>query len=399
MSTWTQRLAFWRKPTPTDKPAQAPKPPKPWWREWLDAMVFAGGLALIVRTFLFEAFMIPTSSMERSLMVGDFLVVSKFHYGIRLPMAPVAVPFVHNRLPLSHSKSFIEAVRLPYLRLPGFVDIKRNDPVVFNYPADDIRPNDTALGPVFNPAMKENYIKRCVAIPGDLLEIRNLQVYINGKPGWNPPQRQYRYTVTTNGEGFNPKNLEKLGFRMPRRGEYQRDPNANFDFEGGLRFDLTPELVETFKGYDNVRSVERLPFPARMAMPGIYPQNYVRYPWNLDNFGPLRLPKRGMKMKIDTSNIDLYRRCIEAYERHKVEVKDGKVYIDDKAATEYTFEMDYYFMMGDNRDNSLDSRFWGMVPEDHIVGKPVLVFFSKERGIRWERLFMLIKGGPEEQAY
>jgi signal peptidase I len=395
MQPWLTKLQFWKKTAP-DTTATA-KPKKSWLREWLDALVFAGTVALIVRTFFMEAFMIPTSSMERTLMVGDFIIVSKFHYGIRLPMAPVAIPFVHNRLPGTHTKSFIEAARLPYLRLPGFVDVKRNDIVVFNYPADDVRPNDTLLGPVFNPAMKENYVKRCVAVPGDVIELRNIQVYIDGKPGWNAPDQQHRYLVTTNGEGFNPKNLEKLGFRLPRRGSYERDPNANFDFDGGMRFDLTNELVKTFQSFSNVTKVERPSMPFGTPMGGIFPQDYRRYPWNLDNFGPLKIPAKGMTIKLDTANLPLYRRCIEAYEQHKVEVRDGKIYIDDALAIDYTFAMNYYLMMGDNRDNSLDSRFWGMVPEDHIVGKPVLVFFSKERGIRWERLFKLITGAPDTE--
>ncbi len=360
-------------------------------REWLDAFVFAASVAFVIRTFLVEAFMIPTSSMERSLMVGDFLFVSKLHYGLRLPQAPLSVPFVHNKLPLLpylglHWPSFVESVRLPYYRLPGFTKIERNDVIVFNFPADDVAPNDPELGPIHIPSMKENYIKRCVAVPGDEFSIKDAQVYINGKPGINPPEMQFSYLVTINDDfGFNPKMLEADGFRMNPE---DRNRNWNPLAPGAYRFDMPVYLAEKYKSFSNVTRVERFPPDARLN--NYFHFNCGLYGWTLDDFGPFVVPGKGVKIKLTPENLEIYRRCIEVYEGKKIEIKNDEIHVEGKKTDVYDFEMDYYFVMGDNRYNSQDSRYWGFVPEDHIVGKPLFVAFSFERGLRFNRLFKWI---------
>jgi signal peptidase I len=327
-------------------------------------------------------------------MVGDFLFVSKMHYGTRLPMVPLAVPLVHNKLPFVNVKSYLGWIKLPYLRLPGFVNIERNDVVVFNYPADDVRPNNPALGPIDIPSVKENYIKRCVAVPGDVFEIRKGQVFINGKPGYNPPEMQLAYYGVTKGEGLPESALEPLGFRPlgDNNSNWQlinNDPSQNLLF-------CPRYTADSLKAWQGV-------FAHLDTMPEHMIRNYFaldnrgfgfdmsRKNWSINNFGPITIPGKGKTIKIDTGNVEIYRRAIAVYEKHELEVKDNKIFIDGKETSEFTFEMDYYFMMGDNRYNSQDSRYWGFVPEDHIVGKPIMVFFSRENGIRWNRIFKMIK--------
>jgi len=390
-------LQFWKKKQ--DKgtagwSAKKAKPKKSIAREWLDAILFAAIAATIIRTFFVEAFVIPTASMERSLMVGDFLFVSKMHYGTRLPMVPLAVPLVHNKLPFMNVKSYLGWIKLPYLRLPGFVDIERNDVVVFNYPADDVHPNNSALGPIEIPSVKENYIKRCVAVPGDVFEIKQGQVYINNKPGYNPPEMQLAYFGVTKGEGLPESALEPLGFRP------LRDNNSNWQL---INDDPTQNLLfcpryiaDSLKAWQGVFA-HMDTMPEQMIRSFFHLDNrgfgfdMSRKNWSINNFGPITIPGKGKTIKIDTANVEVYRRAITAYEKHELEVKDHKIYIDGKETSEFTFEMDYYFMMGDNRYNSQDSRYWGFVPEDHIVGKPIMVFFSRENGIRWNRIFKMIK--------
>jgi len=278
------------------------------------------------------------------------------------------------------------------LRLPGISEIKRNDVVVFNYPEDDIDPNNPDLGPVETPSMKENFIKRCIAVPGDSLQIIDHQVYINGKQGFNPPEMQYRYNVLTNGEPFNEKNLRQFGFRKPG------DMNQNWyqATDSLFKFDMTNSLVQQFQQSNNVKKIEPEILPQNATANQYYPHNSTNHPWNHDQFGPIYIPKKGETVKLDSSNIYIYKRIIETYEKHKLEIKSGGIFIDGKIATQYTFEMNYYWMMGDNRNNSKDSRFWGYVPENHVLGKPLLVFFSienlfKEPGFRWSRFCKLIE--------
>lgn len=379
-------------------------------REWADALVYAGTAALIIRTFFVEAFMIPTASMERTMMVGDFLLVSKYSYGIRTPMIPLAFPFVHNKLPLVNEKSYLDWIQLPYYRTPGYTDIKRNDIVVFNYPADDIRPNNPQLGPVSEPSLKENYIKRCVAQAGDVFEIRNQQVFINGQPGENPKDMQFSYLVFSR-VPMNPnKKLQELGYRDPNDsnrnwGEFpfQLYPFLTQDsimamvqkYGYPYEFLMTEEMAETFKTFPNITLVTRMPQPKGYVMPyeqaWVYPQDTINYKWNLDHYGPLVVPAKGSTVSLNPQNISFYARIIRDYEGHQLEYTADEIRIDGKVATEYTFEMNYYFMMGDNRNNSLDSRYWGFVPENHVVGKPLMVFMSFENGFRWDRFLHFAK--------
>ncbi len=351
-------------------------------KPWLVAAL----VAAFIRAFIAELYLIPTSSMERTLYAGDFLLVSKFHYGARLPMIPLSIPLIHNRIPFTNTPSFLDWIVLPYKRLPGLTKIKRYDVVVFNYPADDIKPNNPQLGPMKYPSVKENYIKRCVAIPGDTVEIRAGVLYINGKKAWEPPGLQYAYIVETNGQGFNPKILKRYGYRDPR------DPNKNYEpIMPPYRyfFFMTKEMVEIFKQWSNVKKIERFLQPPNRPDIQVYPWDTTIVRWNIDYFGPLVVPKKGMTIPLTEKNVVLYKRVIADYEHHTLEKRGNDYYIDGKLAKTYTFGMDYYFMMGDNRYNSLDSRFWGFVPEDHIVGKPLLVILSYKEGLslRWKRFF------------
>lgn len=356
-------------------------------REWLDALLFAGIAALIIRSFFLEPYMIPSASMERSLMVGDFLFVSKLHYGPRLPMAPLSIPFLHNKIPGTNAKSYLDWITLPYMRIPGFVDVERNDVVVFNYPADDQKPNNPELGPIRVPSMKENYIKRCVAQAGDKFEIRNRQIYINEKPEPQPETIQFEYRIHTNGNALNPKKMEELGFR-------QQYENQNLSKENQNTYiaHLTEELKQKLGKFDEVVKIEPLSHGKLPPQSNLQSHNFgfdmSRYGWTLDDFGPIVIPGEGQTIKLDRDNIEIYRRAIDVYEDNELEMRGDDIYINGEKTDQYTFGMNYYFVMGDNRHDSQDSRYWGFVPEDHIVGKPMFVFFSSENGVRWERLFM-----------
>jgi signal peptidase I len=394
------------------------QPKKSSMREWGDAILFAGVSALIIRTFFVEAFMIPTSSMERTLMAGDFLFVSKFHYGARMPMTPLAVPFVHNKIKIGNfsSPSYLGFLELPYFRLPGLTKVKRNDIVVFNFPAHDIQDLGDGAGTVEPVSMKENYIKRCVAMPGDTLQLKNQQIYINGQPGENPDLMQYQYLVeVAEGKSFVRRKrvpgesaleysfpqMEELGFRPLMVSASRTRPtilteNRNWDI---ARY---PELFTLFMPPSMAEKVEEMPAvqkvepvaesPEAESQRPIYPQHNnlsgQTFRHNIDNYGPIVIPAKGMTVTLTPKNLSLYWRVMTAYEHHEVEEKGGKVYVDGQETSTYTFAMNHYWMMGDNRHNSEDSRFFGFVPENHIVGKPLFVFFSYEEafGIRWNRI-------------
>lgn len=344
-------------------------------REWLDAIVFAVVAATIIRTFFIEAFTIPTPSMEKTLMVGDFLFVSKVNYGARTPMTPLSIPFMHQEIPIFGGKSYSEAWKLPYYRLPGFSHVKRNDIVVFNYPDEDDRPIDK----------QTHYIKRCVGIAGDTLQVADRILYINGEKAMQPIKSQYVYNIQTNGSGINDHLLKKLDIT---------DGGPGY-MPGEYRFCLTREGEAELRKLPNVTKIEVMNMPKGQYEEYIYPHDPM-IKWNMDNFGPVYIPKKGATITLNRENLSIYKRVITAYEGNKLEERDGKIFINGKPATTYTFRQDYFFMMGDNRHNSADSRFWGFVPEDHIVGKAVFIWMSWNTNgsfltkIRWSRLFNLI---------
>jgi signal peptidase I len=344
--------------------------PKTKVREWTDAIVFAVVAATIIRWLILEAFTIPTPSMEKSLLVGDFLFVSKLHYGARTPATPLQMPLTHQKIWGTNIPSYLDWIQLPQFRLPGFSSVKRNDVVVFNYPPDFQYPVD----------LKTNYIKRCVAAPGDVLEVKDMQVYINGELEENPPKTQFRYFIQT-GETINPRIFDKY------------DITEKYKVNGGYMIFTTPKTADELKTLQFIADVKVLEAEEGQAEMRIYP-NANKYPWNVDFWGPIEVPAEGWTIDINEETMTKYGSVIEYYEGHDlVEVKDGTLKIDGEPFTSYTFKQNYYFMMGDNRHNSEDSRFWGFVPADHIVGKALFIwmsidpdksFFSK---IRWGRLF------------
>ncbi len=345
-------------------------------REWFDAIVFAVIAATIIRTFLIEAYTIPTPSMEKSLLVGDFLFVSKVSYGARTPMTPLSFPLAHNTLPLVGGKSYLEWLKLGYFRLPGFGHVQRGDCVVFNWPAENEgRPTDK----------KENYIKRCIAIAGDSITIRDQQVYINGKLQPLPPKSQTSYHVVTDGSGFSLQALQRLGVT-------DIEPISPVEFN----MHMTLEAAAEMKNFGNVRLIEANHVPAANFQDFIFPFD-SKLGWNVDNFGPLYIPKKGVTVALNEQSLPFYQKAIGDYEHNQLEVRNGKIFINGVESDKYTFKMDYYFMMGDNRHNSQDSRFWGYVPEDHVVGKAVFIWMSWDTNgsflnkIRWGRLFNRIK--------
>jgi signal peptidase I len=355
-------------------------------REWVDAILFAVIAATIIRTFFMEAFTIPTSSMEKSLLIGDFLFVSKVSYGPRIPNTPLSFPFAHHTMPLTDSvKSYLEWIKLPYLRLPGLGKIKNNDVVVFNYPMEDFRPVDK----------QENYIKRCVGIPGDVLEVKNGVLWVNNKQAELPEKMQHKYHVKTDGTDFNSQRLDEMniteGGRLSNQGDFE--------------LTLTQENSEKIKEFANVQSVTREVAPADQYTGYLFPEDST-YKWSVDNYGPIHIPQKGVAMPLTMKNISIYKRAIEVYEHNTLEIKDSSIYINGQKADSYTFQMDYYWMMGDNRHNSADSRFWGFVPEDHIVGKAVFVWLSLSNTakniftkIRWNRMFSFITHEGVSRSY
>lgn len=404
-------LAFISKEVYVD-PIRRPNIRKSAVREWLDAIIFAVIAATIIRTFFIEAYTIPTSSMEKTLLVGDYLFVDKVSFGPRVPMTPLSFPFAHHTLPMTTStKSYLEWIRLPYYRFPGFTQIKNNSVVVFNYPDGDtvalkmqnrsyyaivreaghqeVWRNKRKYGDIVaRPVDKrENYIKRCIGIPGDSLQIKDQIVYINGKALPIVGKQEYKYIVTTDSTPITPKTLDKLNVTEE---VYQIDINKYI-------ITLTDESLEGVKKLKNVYAVEKVIYPAGQWAPYTFPFDSA-YPWNEDNYGPVYIPKKGASIAINPSILPIYHRIIEIYEGNTVEVKNNQVFINGAVAETYTFKMDYYWMMGDNRHNSADSRFWGFVPINHVVGRAVFVWLSLDPNkkisngkIRWKNMFRIIR--------
>lgn len=374
-------------------------------REWVEAITFAVFAAAFIRMFLIEAYTIPTSSMEGTLKVGDFLFVSKVHYGIRTPQTVLMVPLLHNRIPGLNVESYIAEPSLPYYRLPGLQQVERYDPVVFNYPEGDsvyVFPERTysiydfrrgAMDPrrymqvkagnvklIVRPVdKKDHYIKRCIGLPGDSLQVIDRQVYINGVAARNPTHMQFRYLVKAASGSLNLKQLDEWGVNLSPT---EANPAAGV-------FHLDSLQVEKIKSLGNV-TVEVMAQNA--PAPNIFPHEEKKYLWSMDNFGPIYIPKKGATVKLDMESLPFYRRIIAVYEGNDLQVKEGKIFINGQEADTYTFKMNYYWMMGDNRHNSEDSRVWGFVPEDHIVGKPLFIWFSTKNGnmangINWDRIF------------
>lgn len=387
-------------------PDKKPEYKKSQAREWADAIIFAVVAATIIRTFMIEAYTIPTSSMEKSMLVGDYLFVSKVSYGPKIPNTPIAFPFAHHTLPLTKfTKSYLEWIKLPYYRFPGLYKIENNDVVVFNYPDGDTvaleRQNESyyslvrQLGHkmvnktytvVSRPVDKrENYIKRCIAIPGDELKIVDGSVYINGKHFPEKENAQFIYQVYTNGQGLNPKLFDKLNIT-----EFSQHSAKDYMMA------LTDANAKHLESLANVDSVKRIVKQVNQPESYIFPYSPA-YPWNEDQYGPLIIPAKGATIELNLDNIVLYERIIDVYENHDLKIENGKIFIDGKESTSYTFEMDYYWMMGDNRHNSADSRFWGFVPENHIVGRAVFVWLSLDKEkpfgkrIRWDKIFRVVR--------
>lgn len=382
-------------------------------REWIDAGIFAIVAATLIRTFIFEAYTIPTGSMEKTLLVNDFLFVSKLSYGPRLPNTPLAVPFVHHSLPGSNAKSYSESIYIPYRR--WFASpVKRNDVVVFNFPAGDTVINRTGFQsevPYYqvireiangnveqgrsmvlsNPEQfpiivrpvdkRENYIKRCVGIAGDTLQIRNGIVFVNGQPGQLPPKSQIKYTVVTNGQQLDEEIMkDEYDLDIFKTEEVAPTGNPN---------EYTMLLTNSAKEKLLKNGIAKSITPILNAPYSVYPYDTL-HRWNEDNYGPIWIPKKGATITLTPENYSIYERAIRVHEHNKLEMREGKIYINDQQTNQYTFKMDYYWLMGDNRHSSQDSRFWGFVPEDHVVGEAWLIWMSYGDGIRWNRLFKTI---------
>lgn len=418
----------------------------------VSSILFAIVVATLVHTYAIQPFQIPTSSLEKSLLVGDFLFVSKVHYGARTPMTPIAAPMVHDTIPLLNKKSYVAKPQLPYFRFPGFESIKNNDIVVFNWPTDTLfnmyLPTDKRYDKPIDK--KTNYVKRCVGIPGDNLQIKDGIVYINGKELILPERAkpQYFHTVTTkvplNQElldryevtEFSPFYKIKADFwdngavqkylfeNRANLNEVSRDSSMvtvtgsikqvdaeKFQMEGvatSMNMNLTFEKVAALKKDPEVASITR--FISKGGEDGIFPDQKdgtiaKDFTWNNDNFGPLYIPKRGSKVTLDLKTLPFYKKIITEYEGNTLTTEGNDILINGIKTNSYTFQKDYYWMMGDNRHNSLDARYFGFTPDDHIVGKPIFIWMSWDthgkgiNKIRWDRLFTTVSGEGQPQSY
>ena len=413
--------------------------PWTWWKKtknkallgimgWVDAIVFALVAVYFINTYLFQNYQIPSSSLEKSLLVGDFLFVSKASYGPRVPNTPLSFPLVQHTFPLLNCKSFIEKPQWEYHRLKGFDSVKRDDIVVFNFPTGDtvalkvtnpdyytscysfgrdmVNSRKDIFGDiVYRPVdRRENFVKRCVAIAGDWLQIKDNQIYVNGQKQAKIPGIQFNYYVQTDGTRLSADLLEKLNISIDDQ-TLATDPQPTQQLEEQAQYEIVdsgfdpkfpiyhfPLNEETYNKLQKVTGVTKIKIEQSNKL-DVFPLGGHKR-WTRDNYGPIWIPKRGTTLALNAYNFPIYERVIRVYENNKLDVKDGVYYLNGKPTKTYTFKMDYYWMMGDNRHNSADSRYWGFVPEDHVVGRPVMVWLSldKDKGwfsgkIRWNRFF------------
>ncbi|SNR29856.1 signal peptidase I [Lutibacter flavus] len=365
--------------------------------EWVSSIVFAIVAATLVHTYFMQPYTIPTSSLEKSLLVGDFLFVSKFHYGARTPMTTIAAPMVHDSLPLTKFKSYLKKPQLPYFRLPALQKIKRNEIVVFSWPVDTVRFFfDKSKIHIDKPIdKKSNYVKRCVGIPGDSLEIKDGYIYINGKQTVLPDRAkpQYMHKVVTEGQQLSAATLKRYDIT---EGSFQGDY---------YMLNLTDENAARLKNNPIVKSIAKELTPNGNYNSRVFPHS-SQYAWSDDNFGPIYVPEAGKTVALNSQSLPFYKRIIEVYEKNNLTINGDEIFINGKLSTEYTFKQDYYWMMGDNRHNSEDARYWGYVPFDHVVGKPVFIWFSWDTNgqgladkIRWGRVFTTVHGAGKPVSY
>lgn len=418
--------------------------------EWISSITFAIIAATLVHTYFMQPFTIPTSSLEKSLLVGDYLFVSKFHYGARVPSTVIAAPMVHDSLPFTGTKSYLQSPQLPYTRLPGLQKIKNNDIVCFNWPADSLATmwGDTSGKFTYKPFDKKtNYVKRSVGIAGDSLEMKNGYIYINGKKN-NLPYRaklQFYYTFECK-EPISQSSFPKFLLNKERTGVYkilseywnnEKVQNAikengslskigedslytevagginpqfaqrlkMINVENKININMTNEEVERLKKYPLTISVKKVNHDADLA---IFP-HVKELGWSQDNFGPIYIPKKGATVALNKTSLPFYEQIIKNYEGNNLMVNGNDIFINGQKATSYTFKQDYYYLIGDNRHNSLDARYWGYVPFDHVLGKPVMIWFSwdadassfseKIKSIRWNRMFTTVHGEGKPVSY
>ncbi len=372
-------LKFWKQPKEVK--------PKSFAREWSDAIVFAVIAATLIRWTTVEAFVVPTSSMENTVLVGDYLFVSKFHYGARVTRTPLQIPLTHQKIWGTEIPSYLPWIKLPYYRLPGFSEVKREDIVVFNIP-----PKELSDGIDYQIDLKTYYVKRCVGIPGDRLEIKEGQLIVNDQPISNPEHMKFSYLISTKDE-INKRNLLKLGLDSD---DYYYLGRSR-ENEAIYKMLLTKEQLKEVKSVPYITSAQEDYSRNEVPDNGIFPVSKAGE-WTGNNYGLIVIPKSGMEIDVNDSTMAYYGEIIIKYEGHdQVSLEEGKLMIEGKVVEKYNFRQDYYFMMGDNRHNSLDSRYWGFVPEDHIVGKPLFIWMSLDKEadllhkVRWNRLFCVLK--------
>ncbi|UCD60484.1 MAG: signal peptidase I [Flavobacteriaceae bacterium] len=418
--------------------------------EWVSSIVFAIVAATLVHTYFIQPYVIPTGSLERTLRIGDLLFVSKFHYGARTPMTTIAAPMVHDTIPGLGIRSYLKKPQLPYFRLPGFEKVKKNDIVVFSWPADTVRVFFKKEEGVKKPIdKKSNYVKRCVGTPGDSLSVIDGVVYINGKllQLSDRAKPQYDYNVYSQ-KGVSSRLLVRLGinefsrkYLSPPLNQNQFDAISKYLIAGGqnskgeielitdasgippklirqaglsLREEtgrqrtvtITDEMLQELRNNPDIDSVVKIIEPKGVKGYNIFPHD-PSYPWNNDNFGPIYIPQKGATIVLTPKVLPLYKKIIRDYEGNTVGVSGNQISINGQATDTYTFKQDYYWMMGDNRDHSEDSRSWGYVPANHIVGKPIFIWLSFDnfnKGItqwkpRWDRIFTTVGGDGEPRSY